>query len=241
MENRAAVFSNEPQDVEVFQHGAWWPGSLLGWRHDATGSCQVWVRLETAGGESTIWTELTALRLPGSTPEPARGEVSRSLPRAEVADMAATRELKRIDAAAGVQGLAGPLARPVGETGVATASAEQVPAWRLAAARAGGGGTPGRHRAPGIGGRHRAADTETFPAVGTGDTGVRSRPAWPVAVEDGWPVVVEESLPARPERSWAPRNEPDADVYTRPLRLNAMASGGSSQPRGNWNGRLAGS
>jgi hypothetical protein len=64
MENRAAVFTSQPQAVEVYQAGTWWAGELLGWRHDARGSCQVWVRVVLGGVEETAWTELTSLRLP---------------------------------------------------------------------------------------------------------------------------------------------------------------------------------
>ena len=64
MENRAAVFTNQPQSVEVYQAGAWWSGELLGWRHDADGSCQVWVRVVLGGVEESAWTDLASLRLP---------------------------------------------------------------------------------------------------------------------------------------------------------------------------------
>jgi len=64
MENRAAVFTSQPQAVEVYQAGAWWAGKLLGWRHDANGACQVWVRVVLGGVEETAWTDLASLRLP---------------------------------------------------------------------------------------------------------------------------------------------------------------------------------
>ena len=64
MENRAAVFTSQPQAIEVYQAGTWWAGELLGWRHDADGSCQVWVRVVLGGVEETAWTDLTTLRLP---------------------------------------------------------------------------------------------------------------------------------------------------------------------------------
>ncbi len=64
MENRAAVFTNQPQAVEVYQAGTWWAGELLGWRHDANGACQVWVRVVLGGVEETAWTDLASLRLP---------------------------------------------------------------------------------------------------------------------------------------------------------------------------------
>jgi hypothetical protein len=75
MENRAAVFTSKPQAVEVYQAGAWWAGELLGWRHAADGSCQVWVRVVLGGVEETAWTDLETLRLPerhlAMAPEPA--------------------------------------------------------------------------------------------------------------------------------------------------------------------------
>ena len=78
MENRAAVFTSKPQAVEVYQAGAWWSGELLGWRHDADGSCQVWVRVVLGGVEETAWTDLETLRLPerhlAMAPEPASAE-----------------------------------------------------------------------------------------------------------------------------------------------------------------------
>jgi hypothetical protein len=64
LENRAAVFTSQPQAVEVYQAGAWWSGELLGWRHDADGSCQVWVRVVLGGIEESAWTDLASLRLP---------------------------------------------------------------------------------------------------------------------------------------------------------------------------------
>ena len=64
MENRAAVFTSKPQAVEVYQAGAWWSGELLGWRHAADGSCQLWVRVILDGADETAWTDLDTLRLP---------------------------------------------------------------------------------------------------------------------------------------------------------------------------------
>jgi len=64
MENRAAVFTSQPQAVEVYQAGTWWSGELLGWRHEADGSCKVWVRVVLGGVEETAWTDLATLRLP---------------------------------------------------------------------------------------------------------------------------------------------------------------------------------
>lgn len=64
MEDRAAVFTSRPQAVELYQAGTWWAGELLGWRHDANGSCQVRVRVVLDGVEETAWTGLGSLRLP---------------------------------------------------------------------------------------------------------------------------------------------------------------------------------
>jgi hypothetical protein len=78
VENRAAVFTSKPQAVEVYQAGAWWAGELLGWRHAADDSCQVWVRVVLGGVEETAWTDLETLRLPerhlAMAPEPASVE-----------------------------------------------------------------------------------------------------------------------------------------------------------------------
>ena len=68
MENRAAVFTSQPQAVEVYQAGAWWAGELLGWRHDADGSCQVWVRVVLGGVEETAWTDLDHPPAAGAAP-----------------------------------------------------------------------------------------------------------------------------------------------------------------------------
>lgn len=197
MENRAAVFSNQSQDVEVYQDGVWWPGSLLGWRHDTHGSCQVWVRIRIGGSESTVWTELDALRLPDAAPqravEPAAAP-SWAERASVVPEVSVTRELQKVDD----RGAAG-----------------DVPSWRRAAARTEQVATPGRHRAPAPAGagRHRAADTEAFPAVTDVDSTIRQR------------------LTPAPAtgRSWAAQAEPDADVFTRRLRLNPLA--GSSAPQ----------
>jgi hypothetical protein len=87
MENRAAVFTSQPQAVEVYQAGAWWAGELLGWRHDTTGSCEVWVRVVLGGVEETAWTDLASLRLPerhlAVATEPAAGPGAAYAPRTQ--------------------------------------------------------------------------------------------------------------------------------------------------------------
>jgi hypothetical protein len=86
MGSRAAVFSSEPQAVEVYQAGAWWAGELLGWRHLSDGSCQVQVRVVLGGVEETAWTDLAGLRLPERhltvAPDSASGPATQELPRA---------------------------------------------------------------------------------------------------------------------------------------------------------------
>jgi hypothetical protein len=102
MENRAAVFTSKPQAVEVYQAGGWWPGELLGWRHAADGSCQVWVRVVLGGAEETAWTDLETLRLPerhlAMAPEPA--SAARAEREQSVARHPSSRREHRADAVA---------------------------------------------------------------------------------------------------------------------------------------------
>lgn len=90
-ESRAAVFTSQPQAIEVFQAGAWWAGELLGWRHGGDGSCQVRVRVTLGGVAESAWMDLGALRLPERSPavatEPAApdGSATQKLPRASTA------------------------------------------------------------------------------------------------------------------------------------------------------------
>src|SRR3712207_6477388 len=69
--SRAAVFTQQSQSVEVHLEGAWWPGSLLGWRHDGGGACEVWVRVTVEGADREAWTDLAEVRLPEVGPAPA--------------------------------------------------------------------------------------------------------------------------------------------------------------------------
>jgi hypothetical protein len=57
-------FRGDPQPVEVFHAGHWFPGDLLGWRFDETGTCRVRVRCVVGGLRHTAWTDLAHLRLP---------------------------------------------------------------------------------------------------------------------------------------------------------------------------------
>lgn len=108
MENRAAVFTSQPQAVEVYQAGTWWAGELLGWRHDADGSCQVWVRVVLGGIEETAWTDLATLRLPERHLTVAAEPASRYAP--ETQEMSVARHP------------AGRRARPDAESGAASVS-----------------------------------------------------------------------------------------------------------------------
>jgi hypothetical protein len=240
--NRAAVFTNQPQDVEVYQAGAWWPGSLLGWRHDAHGGCQVWVRVVLDGVEETAWTDLATLRLPERRPErhlsvapaPAHTQEMAAQSPSGARNHPLVRNLTAPDFSS-TQSLGGlrdrsapapaPAARPAGgrrrapDTGElpavgsipASAVAPRAPGGRRRApdtgelpavpgAPSGPAAVPaGRHRIAAAAGRHRAADTGLFPVVG------------------GQPEV-ERRQP-----------EPEADLFTRPMRLNDLVP--SRKPR----------
>lgn len=228
------MFTNQPQDVEVYQAGAWWPGSLLGWRHDSDGGCQVWVRVVLDGVEETAWTDLATLRLPERRPErhlsvapaPATQEMpaqstsgARNHPLVRnltAPDFSSTQSLgglrERSAPAAAMRPTGGRRRAP--ETGelpaVGSIPASAIPAVGLAPRAAGGrrrapetGELPavpvtpapvpaGRHRIAAAAGRHRAADTGLFPVVG------------------GQPEAERRQV------------EPEADLFTRPMRLNDL-------------------
>lgn len=189
MDSRAAVFTSSPQSVEVFQAGTWWSGELLGWRHDASGACQVWVRVVVGGVEETAWIDLAALRLPGydsPSAEPGRidSRVKQELPPAQAVSALRGRpvdgavptttttttttalplirdELAAL-AAQAVDGAPAPpisVTRPGGRRRAPEGADVQVVAAASVPVPA------GRHRAPDDEGRHRAADTEVFAAV----------------------------------------------------------------------------
>jgi hypothetical protein len=243
MENRAAVFANQPQDVEVYRNGAWWPGSLLGWRHDSDGGCQVWVRVPAGGAEETTWTALDYLRLPEREPAPQPSGRLSSVGALAGADTTLTGTMTAIRAvpvpaprtAGASSGGAEPTATmnlftlrgvagdPAASAGSGSGGRRRAPE-PVDAARAGAdvrrpvpGPTPGRHRAPapgpGAAGRHRAADTEVRPAVRA----------------DGVSGVTEPSgapVPAAPE-----------GPLTRPMRLDDLPGripGPRRAPRDGW-------
>ncbi|MGY2128643.1 hypothetical protein [Blastococcus sp. SYSU DS0617] len=264
MESRAAVFTRSPQSVEVYQAGTWWRGELLGWRHDASGTCQMWVRVVAGGVEETAWIDLGALRLPERNLSPAT-EPSRI-------DSRVKQELPPAQAISALRG------RPVSGTAETTAALPMIrdeapaPAGSVAAAVPAASGTrtggrrrapedagvqvvvaaqvpvpAGRHRAPGDEGRHRAADTEVFPAVAdeaepVAAVSAESRPETEsrrVArphVGAGW--AVPSARTARPEESFGRpdvctgRIDAEPDLLTRPMRLGDLGpSSNARRPR----------
>jgi hypothetical protein len=158
-DSRAAVFSQQSQRCEVFVEGVWWPGSLLGWRHDGAGACAMWVRVTVAGVERETWSDLADVRLPEAWPTPVLVPDSGVDPFAGLGEellpgAAAAPLLSLSEAAAREQRVAGVLSAPAPAAGRrrrrhgGDVTAEQ-PAVH--------GPSAGRHRA----GRHRAADGAT--------------------------------------------------------------------------------
>jgi hypothetical protein len=239
MENRAAVFASQPQVVEVYQSGAWWPGELLGWRHQPDGTCEVRVRVVLGGREESAWTDLSALRLPerhlSVAPDDVPGAATRDMPvnrsaarragagrhdSSETANFPLVRDdsgaLARVRAAAPRAGGR----RRAPETDPLPAVASTA----LAAARppSGVAGSPlGRHRAPADPGRHRAADTGMFPAIRSSVT---------PGVPTPRPVRPEESVGGPPQDRWSTLDDPEPELLTRPMRLSDVSSR-SRRPR----------
>ena len=154
--NRATVFTQQSQHCEVFFEGVWWPGSLLGWRHDGGGGCEMWVRVTVAGVERETWSDLTDVRLPEARPAPVLVPDSGMDPFAGLGE-----ELLPGAAVAPLLSLSEAAAREQRVAGVLPASA---PAAGRRRRRHGGevtaeqpavhGPSAGRHRA----GRHRVAE-----------------------------------------------------------------------------------
>jgi hypothetical protein len=166
--SRSAVFIQQSPDVEVCLDGSWRRGSILGWRHDDGGACEVRVRAVVAGAPCEVWVDLASLRLP-EQPAPAPPTVTLVLTpqgpsgvaREPGAPSAATVTLSR--AAARERLVAGVLAAPelaADGTGAGLrrrhggAETAEAPAVSV-------GAVVGRHRAPAGAGRHRAADQES--------------------------------------------------------------------------------
>jgi len=227
MDSRAAVFTSSPQSVEVYQAGTWWQGELLGWRHDASGTCQMWVRVVVGGVEEAAWIDLAALRLPERHPFPATepgrvdSRVKQELPPAQAisalrgrpvpADAATTAALPMIrdevpaGSAPSVAAVAPTVS--VSRSGGRRRAPEDADIQVVAAAEV--SVPPGRHRAPRDEGRHRAADTEVFaaltdegeqpPVVAAQVAAVEPRRA--VRPHAGAAWSVPQARPARPEES----------------------------------------
>lgn len=238
VQQRAAIFTSRPQVVEVFQSGAWWPGQLLGWRHDESGACQVQVRVVLDGREESAWTDLSALRLPerrlsvASGPSlpadaerlPARGgavlrNVSAPVDPSETVSLPMIRERSPNHPAGGRRRAADTGTLPVVPGSEAQAQATEAPA-------------RGRHRAPADPGRHRRADTG-FLAVVSGDesTAAPDRPATSLEART-------QSIPlVRRRESWTAPDHAEPDLLTRPMRLSDVQAN-SRRPR--VDGSLAG-
>lgn len=183
MDSRAAVFTTSPQAVEVYQAGTWWAGELLGWRHDASGTCQMWVRVVVGGVEEAAWIDLAALRLPDAEPAPdvAAGRIDSRVKQVLPPAQAVSALRGRAVAGDAEDTAALPLIRHEAAASAGThRAAERRTGRRRAPEEAPLGAAPvefgvapaadasapaGRHRAPDDEGRHRAADTEVFAAV----------------------------------------------------------------------------
>jgi hypothetical protein len=251
VENRAAVFTSQPQAVEVYQSGAWWPGELLGWRHDAVGGCQVWVRVILGGLEESAWTDLTSLRLPerplGEAPEatPRRGPATQEMaatrvtpvatPSTPARDLSETASLPRLRDRSVSPSRATSGTRPAVGRRRAPDNDSSTPR------TAPNAGAAGRHRAPADPGRHRAADTGLLPAVTLGgqDGVTTQRPA----VGEGRTIPSPRSGRAADSRGsvpgdvWSASGDPEPELLTRPMRLSDLGPG-SRRPR--LDGSLAG-
>lgn len=137
---RAAASIARPLEAEVFAEGAWWPGAVLGWRHDESGECEAQVRVLAAGTEQELWVGLAAVRLPET------GDRSGPLPESPAETVVMSRaDLRGLMTA----GLPGRGARRRRHASDLTA---ELPVLRSAEDEV------GRHRAPAAGGRHRAED-----------------------------------------------------------------------------------
>jgi hypothetical protein len=256
MDSRAAVFTSSPQSVEVHQAGTWWRGELLGWRHDASGTCQMWVRVVVGGVEETAWVDLAALRLPETRTDPVieprrmDARVKQELATAQavsalrgrppVADAATTAALPMIRDEVAAPTVS--VRRPGGRRRAPEDADIQVVAAAEVAV------PPGRHRAQRDEGRHRAADTGVLAAV-AGEAPASVQPI--VAVEArraarphaGAGRSIPQARAARPEESYgraevcAGRTEAEPDLLTRPMRLGDLSP---SSRRPTVGGSLAG-
>jgi hypothetical protein len=210
MENRAAVFTSQPQAVEVYQAGTWWAGELLGWRHDASGSCQVWVRVVLGGVEETAWTDLASLRLPerhlAVAAEPAgRGTHAPGTQEMSVARHPAGRRARSVDAdGPATAGL--PMVRDLAVVPDLPAAGGRRTADETAQfASVGRRRAPETAESPAVGGRRTADETAQFASVGRRrapeDAPVRPVPAVPAgrhrAADTGLLAAVSDAATSR--------------------------------------------
>ncbi len=65
------AFLGRPKPVEVFHRQRWHIGVLLGWRHDADGTCWLRVSALVDGYKRTAWVEFDTVRLPVPPGRPA--------------------------------------------------------------------------------------------------------------------------------------------------------------------------
>ena len=58
------TFLARPKPVQVHHDDRWYVGALLGWRHDADGTCWLRVSALVDGYKRTAWVGLDTVRLP---------------------------------------------------------------------------------------------------------------------------------------------------------------------------------
>jgi hypothetical protein len=236
MESRGAVFTDQPQVVEVYQAGAWWPGELLGWRHDDAGVCQVWVRVIVGGVEEAAWTALDTLRLP--QPAPVVPSVSAATAPQATQTLAAAEAVSALRQGGAAHGAETTVSLPLVRDHVRASSAARSGGRRRApedgdveVARASSVPVPpsGRHRAPAQGetafpGRHRAADTGLFPAVGAAPAEAPAATREELPPTAAWSVPMARTTPAGETTpvagGWTAPAGLDAHLLTRPMRLS---------------------
>lgn len=236
MENRAAVFTSQPQAIEVYQAGTWWAGELLGWRHDADGSCQVWVRVVLGGVEETAWTDLTTLRLPerhlsvAQHPASVRGPATQEMSvarhpsgrraRSAEGDSSATGNLPMVRDLSVVPDL-----RSSGGRRTADETAQFASVGRRRAPETAESPSVGRRRAPEVPespsvGRRRAPEGAPAASATAGASGRHraSADAVPAAAAPSAPVPGRPAIPSRD--GWTAPEGMDSDLLTRPMRLS---------------------
>jgi hypothetical protein len=183
---RAAASITQPLDAEVLAEGAWWPGAVLGWRHDESGGCEAEVRVFLEGAPQVLWVDLGSVRLP----EPRAGTTAPAAAPTGRADAAPSPAETVMMSRSELRGLlaSGPSGAPTGRRRRHAAElTAEFPVVRCAEVDA------GRHRAPATSaGRHRAIDeTGRLAAVPSPRSGGPESERWtrPIRMDDvaGWP------------------------------------------------------